>query len=197
MCKFKTFFLGFTFLARNVIFSAGVMARNVISLLSVMSRIGIRSKPVHSQKEIEMFNVLSNTRNSRLYLIVAVTIVAIVLLTLAVVPSIAVRAPANIPVTGSQNAYVEFLRGEKAVYASPLGLSEALSAYHLGEKAIYTNAVDSSSALSTYRLGEKAIYTNTVNTALSAWRSGEKGLVGSDALEAALLTWRMGEKDIK
>jgi hypothetical protein len=36
-----------------------------------------------------------------------------------------------------------------------------------------------------------------VNTALSAWRSGEKGLVGSDALEAALLTWRMGEKDIK
>lgn len=124
-----------------------------------------------------MFNVLSNTRNSRLYLIVAVTIVAIVLLTLAVVPSIAVRAPANIPVTGSQNAYVEFLRGEKAVYASPLGLSEALSAYHLGEKELYVSP-------------------NTTN-ALSAWRSGEKAIISSAGLESALSAWRQGEKDAK
>ena len=143
-----------------------------------------------------MFTVLSNTRNANLYIITALAIMVVVLLTFAVVPSIAAPKPAIIPATGSQNAYVEFLRGEKVMYANPVGLIEALSAYHAGEKAVYANTVDSSSALSTYHLGEQAIYTNSINlgNALSAWSFGEKTIAQSNALEAALSTWRRGEK---
>src|SRR5688572_16224470 len=165
-----------------------------------------------------MNTVLSNTRNANLYIITALAIVLVVFLTLAVVPSIAAPEPAVIPVTGSQNAYAEFIRGEKVIYGNPTRLSEALSAYHLGEKAIYASVVDSSSALSaylagekamyvkavdasdalsTYHLGEKAIYTNTMDSALSAWRSGEKGIVPSDIVESALLAWRQAEKELK
>ena len=146
-----------------------------------------------------MFTVLSNTRNSNLYIITALAIMLVVFLTLAVAPSIAAPKPAIIPVTGNQNAYVEFLRGEKAMYANPVGLSESLSAYRAGEKAVYMSAVDSTSALSTYRLGEKAIYANSADlgNALATWRLGEKGIVRSDALESALLTYRQGEKDAK
>jgi len=146
-----------------------------------------------------MFTVLSNTRNSNMYLIIALAITLVVLLTFAVAPSITAPRPAFIPVTGSQNAFVEFLSGEKAMYANPVRLSESLSAYHEGEKAVYANAIDSSSALSTYRLGEQAIYTNSINlgNALSTWRFGEKVIVRTDALESALLTWRRGEKELK
>ena len=165
-----------------------------------------------------MFTVLSNTRSSNMYVITALAIALVVLLTLAVVPSIAAPQPAIIPVTGSQNAYAEFIRGEKVIYANPARSSKALSAYHIGEKAIYASVVDSSSALSaylagekaiyvaavdasgalsTYHLGEKAIYTNTVDSAVSAWRSGEKGIVPSDIVGSALLAWRQGEKELK
>ena len=147
-----------------------------------------------------MFTVLSNTRNSNLYIITALGIALVVFLTLAVVPSIAAPKPAVIPVTGSQNGYVEFLRGEKAMYANLVGLGESLSAYRAGEKAVYGKAVDSSSVLSTYHLGEQATYTNSINlgNALSTWRSGEKAIVRSDAaLESALSAWRQGEKESK
>jgi hypothetical protein len=123
-----------------------------------------------------MFTIFTNTRNSNLYIIMAVTITLVVLFTFAVAPSITVPRPAIIPVTGSQNAYVDFLRGEKAMYMKPVRLSDALSAYRAGEKAIHTNAVDLSDALSAYHLGEKNIATNP---------------------EAALLIYRRGEKDIK
>lgn len=66
-----------------------------------------------------MFTVLSNTRNANLYIIVALATVLVVILTFAVAPSIAAPQPVIIPETGSQNAYVEFLRGEKALYATP------------------------------------------------------------------------------
>lgn len=65
-----------------------------------------------------MFTVLSNTRNSNLYLIVALATVLVAVLAFAVAPSIVVPKPVIIPVTNSQNAYVEFLRGEKALYAN-------------------------------------------------------------------------------
>ena len=165
-----------------------------------------------------MFTVLSNTRNANLYIITALAIMIVVLLTFAVVPSISVTGSAPISETSSQNAYSAYIQGEKVMYASPARLSEALSAYHLGEKAVYASvvdsssalsaylagekaiyvkAVDASSALSTYHLGEKAIYTNTMDSALSAWRSGEKGIVPSDIVESALLAWRQGEKELK
>ena len=146
-----------------------------------------------------MFTVLSNTRNSSLYIITALAITLVVFLTLAVVPSIAAPEQASISGTSNQNAYVEFLSGEKVMYADLAGLSEALSAYHTGEKAMYAGAVDSSDALSVHRLGEKAIYTNSVDlgNALSTWSFGEKTIVQSNALEAALSTWRQGEKELK
>jgi hypothetical protein len=170
-------------------------------------------------KETKMFTVLSNTRNASLYIITALAIMVVVLLTFAVVPSIAAPKPAIIPATGSQNAYVEFLRGEKVMYANPDRLSEALSTYRTGEKADYANAVDSSSALSAYRLGEKAIYPNTTDlgNALSAWHFSEKRIYANadlswpprpdfsylrarnaaNVLESALLTYRQGEKAVK
>ena len=146
-----------------------------------------------------MNTVLSNTRNSNMYVVIALAITLVVLLTFAVAPSIPAHRPALVPVSGSQNGYVEFLRGEKAMYAHPAGLSEALSAYHLGEKAISANAVESTSALSAYRLGEKAIYANSADLgqAFSTWRFGEKVIVRTGALESAILTWRRGEKEAK
>jgi hypothetical protein len=146
-----------------------------------------------------MFTVLSNTRNSNMYIVLALAITLVVLLTFAVAPSIAVPKPALIPVTGNQNAYVEFLRGEKAMYASPVGLSEALSTYHIGEKAVFANAVEWTSAFSTYLAGEKAIYTNSVDSgdALSVWSAGEKAIVRPADVEAALWEYRMGEKGLK
>ena len=146
-----------------------------------------------------MFTVLSNTRNSNLYIIIALAITLVVFLTLVVVPSIAAPKPAVIPVTGSQNAYAEFLSGEKVMYAAPAGLSQAILAYHAGERAAYASTIDSSSALSVYRLGEKVIYANSADLgdALSAWHFAEKGLLGSDGLEEALWNHRMGEKGLK
>ena len=146
-----------------------------------------------------MNTVLSNTRNSNMYVVIALAITLVVLLTFAVAPSITASRPALVPVTGSQNGYVEFIRGEKAMYASPVRLSEALSAYHLGEKAISAIAVESTSALSAYRLGEQAIFANSADLgkALSTWRFGEKTVAQSNALETALSTWRQGEKEIK
>ena len=99
-----------------------------------------------------MFTDLTNTRNSNLYLVIALAITLVVILTFALAPSIAALKSALIPVTGSQNVYVEFLRGEKAMYANPVGLSSALSAYHLGEKNLAANP---EAALLEYRQGEK------------------------------------------
>ena len=124
-----------------------------------------------------MFTVLSNVRNANLYLIVASGLVLIVLLGMLIAPSIAMRGPALVPMTGSENAYVQFLQGEKVIFPSPAGVSQALSAYHLGEKAIYTKAVDTSSALTAYHLGEKAIVRfEALESALWEYRLGEKGL---------------------
>ena len=74
-------------------------------------------------------------------------------------------------------------------------MSEALSAYHLGEQAVFTSPVNSSTALSTYRLGEKALYTSP--NALSLWHFGEKSIVGSATVDSALSAWRQGEKELK
>ena len=105
-----------------------------------------------------MFTVLSNTRNSNLYLIIALATALVAVLAFAVVPAIPALEPAVIPATGSQNAYVEFLRGEKIMYANPVELRDALSAYRAGEKAIYTKSIDLGNALSAWRFGEQAIY---------------------------------------
>lgn len=63
-----------------------------------------------------MFTVLSNTRNSHLYVILALAITLVVILTVAVVPSIVVPEPGLIPVTGPEAAYTQYLKGEKLIY---------------------------------------------------------------------------------
>ena len=47
-----------------------------------------------------MFTVLSNTRNSSLYLIAALVAIVVVLLTFAVIPDISAPKPAAVPMTG-------------------------------------------------------------------------------------------------
>jgi hypothetical protein len=146
-----------------------------------------------------MFTVLSNSHNASLYLITALAVMILVLLTFAFIPSISVNEPAALSEPNSQKAYTEYLIGEKVLYENPARLSEALAAYHLGEKAGYTSAVDVGSALSTYIAGEKVIYTNSadLDAALTAWRAGEKTIVQAGDVEAALWTHRMGEKGLQ
>ena len=142
-----------------------------------------------------MNTVLSNTRNANLYIITALAIMIVVLLTFAVVPSISVPQRAAIPETNSQKAYVEFLSGEKVMYGSPARLNEALAAYHLGEKAISASTVEWPSVLSTYLAGEKGIYSQA--DAVAVWSAGEKAIVPFEVVEAALWEHRMGEKGLK
>jgi hypothetical protein len=104
-------------------------------------------------------------------LLVAVAVIGGIL----VIPYIAVPKTAVIPVTGNQNAYAEYLLGEKeTLYAMPLNVGEALTAYHLGEKTLPARLIVPSNALVAYHFGEKHVM---------------------NALDYALLTYRMGEKD--
>jgi hypothetical protein len=154
-------------------------------------------KPTLPNKEIKMSTISAAThRTASMNLFIALAIVVVAVLAFAALSSIVVPKPGIIPVTGNQNAYVDFLRGEKAVFSGRIELGNVLSTFHAGEKAVYINAVDVGGALSTYRLGEKALYPSPVAAnALSAWHSGEATIVRFDALESALLTWRQGEKD--
>jgi hypothetical protein len=57
-----------------------------------------------------MFTVLSNTRNSNLYLIAALAIVMIVLLTFAIAPAISAPQPVLIPVTVSSETTSDYFQ---------------------------------------------------------------------------------------
>jgi hypothetical protein len=81
----------------------------------------------------QMFSVLSNPRNANTHLIVTVAMTLAAILAFAVVPSIGVANPDFVPVTAGQNAYVDFLRGEKAIIQFD-ALESALLAYRQGEK---------------------------------------------------------------
>src|SRR5215216_4829515 len=74
MVKFKTLFIGFILLARNVNFSIGILASDVKSLVSIMCRIGISSNAVHL-KEIEM------SANRLFTLFVAKTLIVVIAFT--------------------------------------------------------------------------------------------------------------------
>ncbi|HEY5730603.1 MAG TPA: hypothetical protein VIS72_11160 [Anaerolineales bacterium] len=105
--------------------------------------------------------------------IVSLVIVIVVIGVFIAMPYVTSPQAAIIPVTGNQNAYAEFLRGEKKVFAVPVNISDAMTTYRLGEKTINTIAISSSGALTAYHLGEK----NNVSMreyALLIYRSGEK-----------------------
>src|SRR5215212_8293148 len=102
-----------------------------------------------------MFSVLTNTRNSNLNIVIAIAITLIAVFTFfAFDPSVVAPRPASFPAAESQNAYLEYLRGEKVMYTNPVELNNALTVYHLGEKVIAGNALEV--AMLKYRQGEKA-----------------------------------------
>ncbi|HLO33259.1 MAG TPA: hypothetical protein VK249_29190 [Anaerolineales bacterium] len=82
-----------------------------------------------------MFTVLSNTRNSNLYLMAVLAIVVAALLTLAIAPSISLHNSTAIPVTGAQNADLAFRRGEWTTGASAYQayLDQRYGEQHLGK----------------------------------------------------------------
>ena len=89
-------------------------------------------------------------------------------------PYLTTREAAVIPVTGNQNAYTEYLRGEKVAYSMPWSAADAMTAYHLNERSFYTKTINSSEALFLYHSGEKYVMT---------------------ALDYTLLNYRLGEKN--
>jgi len=94
--------------------------------------------------------------NRLLKAIVVVTLIVIasvVTLSLAPAPN---TESAVIPVTGNQNAYSQYLSGEKSYYSNAVDSSDALLAWHAGEKSI-THYDPVEAALLQYRLGEMGI----------------------------------------
>ena len=142
-----------------------------------------------------MNTTLNQNRSINLFLVAGFAITVIALLTLAVAPSIVSPKPAPISGNESQNAYVEYLRGEKVMYTNPVELNNALTAYHLGEKVVVGNALEST--MLQYRRGEKAIYANSsdLDAALAAYHRGEKETVNLRG--SAWITHILGEKDLK
>ena len=108
------------------------------------------------------------------YILAALLATIAVIGGILVVPYLTVSETAFIPVTGSQNAYTEYLQGEKYIHDMPATMGEVLTSYLFGEKVFYTKEVNSNQALTIYHVGEKHVMS---------------------ALDYELLTYRMGEKD--
>jgi hypothetical protein len=115
-----------------------------------------------------MNNVLSNTRNSNLYLIVALVVMTVVLLTLAIAPSISLHSNVAIPVTGVQSSNLEFRRGEWTTGASAYQayLDQRYGEQHLG------SVINSQAAYLEFRHGEQTTGVNAAQAYLD-FRRGE------------------------
>lgn len=105
--------------------------------------------------------------------IITLVIAVIVIGVIIAIPYITSPRTAVIPVTGNQNVYSEYLRGEKLIFAAPMNVNDAMAAYRLGEKTTLTIAINSSGALTAYRFGEKS-NLSMQEYALLIYRSGEK-----------------------
>jgi len=115
----------------------------------------------------------ATNRNSNPYIITALAITFVVVLSFTIASAIVAPKPAFVPVTGSQNAYVDFLHGEKQVFANSVGLGAAFSMYLAGEKALNMKAVDANNTLWVYRLGEKS-FPAGIESVLLQYRLAEK-----------------------
>ena len=115
-----------------------------------------------------MFTVLPNTRNSNLYLIVALTIISIVLLTFVMAPTVSIRSSAASPVTGVQSSNLEFRRSEWTTGASAhqAYLDQRYDEQHQGK------APDAQAAYQEFRHGEQTTGVNAANARLD-FRRGE------------------------
>lgn len=97
-----------------------------------------------------MFTLPFNSHNFRLY-IVAAFVILLVALTFIAIPTMKFES-AIIPLTGGQNAYFDFLQGEKTIYDGSAQWSDVLSVWSLDEKNVVYGL---EAAMSTYRQGEK------------------------------------------
>jgi hypothetical protein len=158
----------------------------------------LASNPTPPIKEYEMFTISTTTRRSAgNNFVIALVITLAATLAVAISQFVIASKPAVVPVTRSENAYLEYLRGEKTIYPNWAGLNVALSAYHLGEKTLYATS-DAGAALTAYLLGEKALYENDdPSAALTAQRLGEKMIVTFEERESAMHQYRQGEKTLK
>ena len=77
-----------------------------------------------------MFTVLSNTRNSSLYLIAALAI-AVVLLTLVAAPSISVPQTSRVPVTGLAEAGSDYYQRHPELRLASPGLADSTADFYL------------------------------------------------------------------
>ena len=111
------------------------------------------------------------------YVLIVLMISFALILTLSLVPTITFPGTPINPAVFRENAYHEYLRGEKVMYTNPIELNNALVAYHAGEKILY----DITTATWSYHLGEKSATLDL--KALNA--------------EDALYLQRMGEKNIQ
>jgi hypothetical protein len=99
---------------------------------------GLTSNFTHSQKETKMFTVLSNIRNTNLYIIVALAITLVVILAFAVAPSIAAPRFAVIPVTGISE-YADFYQRHPELRA-PASLTIETTDYFVRHPELRTPA---------------------------------------------------------
>ena len=109
------------------------------------------------------------------YLMIGLGITAVLIITVAIWPSITISSPAVQTVKDGQSAYFEYLRGEKIIYSSPLELNKALTEYRAGEKITGLAPLNSGDAMTEYHIGEKPITNFEISElAILAYRQGEK-----------------------
>jgi hypothetical protein len=151
-----------------------------------------------------MFTVLSNIRNSNLYLIAAVAVTLIAILTIAIAPSVISSQPALIPGTGGSNANDLFRQEELALYDRPTASSiggPAFFEYRRGEWSI--GVVD---AMSAFRQEELSLYNRSTASSLGSpafyeyrqgeWSVGPVDAIGEFRQEELLLYNRSADSSI-
>jgi hypothetical protein len=158
----------------------------------------LASKPTPPIKEYEMSTISNTTRRSAsMNFVIALVITLAAILAAAISQFVVAPRPAAAPITERENAHVEYLRGEKTIYANPVALSNALAAYHLGEKVWFEAALNKDAALSRYLAGEKIVVEDPMDlgAAMTAYHIGEKLVAPS--LESAMWEYRQGEKNLE
>jgi len=123
-----------------------------------------------------MSTITNTNRSINLSIVFALAIILIVVMALAAAQIIVTPKPAFIPVTGDQNSYLEFRRGEWAsANANTLPAINNQLLFRRGERASMASAQQ---AYFDQRLGEYAsenahVSSSTVDNAYLEYRRGE------------------------
>lgn len=134
-----------------------------------------------------MLTILSNARNTSLYLIAAVGILLAGLLAKPFLPSLSVSRPAAIPVTGSHEAQELFRSEELALYNRPAASSIGSPAFYAYRQAEWSTAGMSASEV--FRHEELSLYSQRNTSSIGSpsffdYRRGEWSTGGMSAAEA-------------